>query len=91
MSQEEKKRLGRLRAKQSRWKNIRQELNQKIRDLSLELAQLDEQSKKVEKTQSRMEQMVDQKMVRMDPVKKLLMDYLRVIARNVFYRGQHHA
>jgi hypothetical protein len=87
LSQEEKKRLGRLRAKQSRWKNKRQELSQKIGELSLELAQLDEQSKMVEKTQSRLEQMVDQKMVRMDPAKKLLMDYLRVIARNVFYRA----
>ena len=87
LSQEEKKRLGRLRAKQSRWKNKRQELSQKIGELSLELAQLDEQSQKVEKTQSRFEQMVEQKMVRMDPIKKLLMDSLRVIARNVFYRA----
>ena len=55
LSQEEKKRLGRLRAKQSRWKNKRQELSQKIGKLSLELAQLDEQSKNVEKTQSRLE------------------------------------
>ena len=87
LSQEEKKRLGRLRAKQSRWKNKRQELSQKIGELSLELAQLDEQSQKVEKIQSRFEQMVEQKMVRMDPIKKLLMDSLRVIARNVFYRA----
>ena len=51
------------------------------------MAQVDEQSKEVDKTQSRLEQMVEQKKVRMDPAKKLLMDSLRVIARNVFYRA----
>ena len=87
LSLEEKKQLGRLRAKRTRCKNNRHELGEKIESLSHELAQLDQQAQSVEKTQSRLEQLIEQKMVRMDPAKKRLMDQLRVIARNVFYKA----
>jgi len=39
----------------------------------------------VQKTESRLERLIQEQMVRLDPDKKRLMDNLRVIARNVFY------
>jgi hypothetical protein len=87
LTPEDKKQLGRLRSKQTRCKNNHKKLSQQIEHFSRELARLEEQSQSVEKTQSRLEQCIDQKKVRMDPAKKRLMDHLRVIARNVFYRA----
>ena len=39
------------------------------------------------KTESRLERLVEEKMVRMDPGKKRLMDNLRVIVRNTFHQA----
>jgi hypothetical protein len=48
---------------------------------------LETQGEQVEQTESRLERMIEEKMVRLDPEKKRLLDNLRVIARNAFYRA----
>ena len=77
--------LTRLRRAHTRCENIRQERQNQIDQLSQELAEVQKQAETVPKTESRLERMIAEKMVRMDPHKKRLMDGLRVIARNVFY------
>ena len=87
LSLEDKKQLGLLRGKRTRYKNKCQELGQEIESLNHELDELDQKAQGVQKTESRLKQSIEQKMVRMDPAKKRLMDQLRVIARNVFYKA----
>ena len=55
--------------------------------MSKELAQLEAKAKQTQPTESRLERMIAEKRVRLDPEKKRLMDSLRVIARNVFYKA----
>jgi hypothetical protein len=73
-----------LRQGQSRWKNTAAERQEQIQMLSDQLAELDA---KTQQTESRLERLIQEKMVRLDPEKKRLMDSLRVIARNVFYKA----
>ena len=77
--------LARLRQVQTRWQGTRQERQKQIDSLSQELAQLDEKAQTAQKTESRLERLIEEKMVRMEPNNKRLMDNLRVIARNAFY------
>ena len=48
---------------------------------------MEAKTQKTQPTESRLEQLIAEKMVRLDPEKKRLMDSLRVIARNVFYEA----
>jgi hypothetical protein len=82
-----KKELARLRQGQTRWESTHSARQEQIQKLSGELAELDAKGQQVRQTESRLERMIEEKMVRLDPEKKRLMDSLRVIARNVFYRA----
>jgi hypothetical protein len=82
-----KKELARLRQGQTRWESTRCARQEQIQKLSGELAELDNKGEEAQQTESRLERMIEEKMVRLDPEKKRLMDSLRVIARNVFYKA----
>ena len=84
---ENSKELVRLRQGQSRWESTGSERQEQIQKLSSELAQLAVKVQKAQQTESRLERLIEDKMVRLDPEKKRLMDTLRVIARNVFYKA----
>jgi hypothetical protein len=84
---ETKKELGRLRQVQGRWESTRSARQERIQKLSQELTELDAKAQQAQQTESRLERMIEEKMVRLDPEKKRLMDSLRVIARNVFYKA----
>ncbi len=79
------KELSRLRKAQIRWQSDKPERQQQIEALSRELAELEVRAETVQKTESRLERLIEEQMVRLDPDKKRLMDNFRVIARNVFY------
>ena len=82
-----KRELARLRQAQSRWAHTRGARQEQIQKLSAELAQLAAQAQGAQQTESRLERLIEEQMVRLDPEKKRLMDSLRVIARNVFYQA----
>ena len=48
--------------------------------------ELEAKAQKAQQTESRLERLIAAQMVRLDPEKKRLMDGLRVIARNAFYK-----
>jgi hypothetical protein len=79
------KELNRLRKAQIRWQSGKPERQQLIEALSRELAELEVRAETVQKTESRLERLIEEQMVRLDPDKKRLMDNFRLIARNVFY------
>jgi hypothetical protein len=79
--------LARLRQSKTRWQSLRPERQKEIESLSKELAELEEKTQEAHKTESRLERMIEQEMVRMEPHNKRLMDSLRVIARNAFYEA----
>lgn len=79
------KELARLRRAQTRSQSTRQTRQEQIDRLSQELAELEEKTQTAQKTESRLERLIEEKMVRLEPDQKRLMDSLRVIARNVFY------
>jgi hypothetical protein len=82
-----KKELARLRQGQTRWESTHSARQGQIQKLSGELAELDTKGEEAQQTESRLERLIEEKMVRLDPEKKRLMDSLRVIARNVFYKA----
>jgi DNA repair exonuclease SbcCD ATPase subunit len=82
-----RKEVVRLRQGQSRWKNTAAERQEQIQTLSDQLAELDAKTQQTQQSESRLERLIQEKMVRLDPEKKRLMDSLRVIARNVFYKA----
>jgi transposase len=82
-----KKALARLRQGKRRWERTHAARQEQIQKLSRELAELDTQGGQAPQTESRLEGLIAEKMVRLDPEKKRLMDCLRVIARNVFYQA----
>ncbi len=82
-----KKELARLRQGQTRWESAHCARQEQIQKLSGELAELDTKGEQAQETESRLERMIEEKMVRLDPEKKRLMDSLRVIARNLFYKA----
>jgi hypothetical protein len=81
------KELARLRQQQSRWASTRAARQEQIHKLSEQLAQLEATAQAAQQTESRLERLIAEQMVRLDPEKKRLMDSLRVIARNVFYQA----
>jgi hypothetical protein len=86
-AQEISKELVRLRQRQRRWQRTRLERQEQIQKLSGALAELEAKTQRAPQTESRLERLIEQKMVRLDPEKKRLLDSLRVIARNVFYKA----
>jgi hypothetical protein len=74
-----------LRRAQKRWQGVRPARQEQIEKLSQELAELEQKADTAQKTVSRLESLIQEKMVRMEPNQKRLMDFLRVIARNLFY------
>jgi len=81
------KELARLRQVRSRWESTRSARQEQIQKLSQELAEVEAKAQQAQQTESRLERMIEDKMVRLDPEKKRLMDSLRVIARNAFYKA----
>jgi hypothetical protein len=81
------KELGRLRYRQNRWEDTSSARQEQIQKLSSERAELERKVQNAQQTESRLERLIEEKMVRLDPEKKRLMDSLRVIARNVFYQA----
>jgi len=81
------KELARLRHRQRRWKDTGSARQEQIQKLSRELAELESKVQNAQQTESRLERLIEEKMVRLDPEKKRLMDGLRVIARNAFYQA----
>jgi hypothetical protein len=81
------KELARLRQGQSRWESTRSTRQEQIQKLSGQLAELEAKAQNAQQSESRLERLIEEKMVRLDPEKKRLMDSLRVIARNVFYQA----
>ena len=86
-SDESKVELTRLRRTQTRWESARRVRGKQIQALSEELAQLDIEAAQIPAMESRLEGLIQERMVRHDPEKKRLMDSLRVIARNLFYQA----
>ena len=86
-SDQTKQELRHLRQATTRWESARAARQEQIQKLSEELAELDTKFQNVQQTESRLERLIEEKMVRLDPEKKRLMDNLRVIARNVFYKA----
>jgi Transposase protein len=80
------KELARLRQSQSRWEGTHSQRAEQITKLANQRADLDVKARNAQEKESRLERLIEQKMVRLDPEKKRLMDSLRVIARNVFYK-----
>ncbi len=77
--------LARLRQAQARYQSHRQERRQQIESLSQELAALEPQLELARQKVSRLESLIAQNMVRLEPGQKRLMDLLRILARNAFY------
>jgi hypothetical protein len=86
-AEQTKKELARLRQGKTRWENTPAARQKQIQTLRQELAELDTKARNAQQTESRLERLIQEKMVRLDPEKKRLMDSLRVIARNVFYKA----
>jgi hypothetical protein len=84
---ERNKELTRLRQGLSRWESTRSARQEQIQKLSQELAELEAKAQQIQQTESRLVRLIEEKMVRLDPEKKRLMDSLRVIARNIFYKA----
>jgi len=78
--------LARLRQGQARLQTARQARQKQIKDLNKEIGGLEAKLSAAQKTESRLERMIAEQRVRMEPANKRLMDSLRVIARNAFYR-----
>ena len=81
------KELARLRHHQRRWEDTGSARQEQIQKLSRELAELESKVQNAQQTESRLERLIEEKMVRLDPERKRLMDGLRVIARNAFYKA----
>jgi len=79
------KELTRLRQAQTQAQSTRQERQEQIEQLSQQMAELEQKAETAQKTESRLERLIEEKMVRLEPNKKRLMDGLRVIAHNAFY------
>ncbi len=77
--------LARLRQGKTRSQSLRQERQKEIDPLSQELAELEQKAELAQKTESPLERLIEDQMVRMESANKRLMDSLRIIARNAFY------
>lgn len=80
-----KRRLKEALLKEHQKKKNNAKREKQIEQWTEELAQLEEQLKTTEKEMSRLDFLIEQNMVRLDPHNKQLMDTLKIIARNAFY------
>jgi hypothetical protein len=83
---EETKELARLRNAAKRHDTYRRQRDLKIEEIHQLLLQNEEEKSALEKEVSRIDQLIDLEMVRMDLSNKTLMDALKITARNLFYR-----
>jgi chromosome segregation ATPase len=82
-----KKRLKEVLLKEHQKKKNNAKREEQIKEWTEELAQIEEQLKTTEKEMSRLDFLIEQNMVRLDPHIKQLMDVLKIIARNAFYKA----
>jgi len=79
--------LGRLKAAQTRHQTRRVERQNQLKELEEQLNQIRGQQGQTEQTVSRLEDLIARQMVRLDTGPKRLLDAIKVVARNVFYRA----
>ncbi|MEI6180371.1 MAG: hypothetical protein WCP31_06435 [Chloroflexales bacterium] len=79
--------LGRLKAMQTRHETRRVERRKQLKELEEQLNQILVQQGQTEQTMSRLEDLIARQMVRLDTGPKRLLDAVKVVARNVFYRA----
>ena len=79
--------LGRLKAAQTRHATRRVERRKQLQELEEQLNQILVQQGQTEQTMSRLEDLIARQMVRLDTGPKRLLDAVKVVARNVFYRA----
>ena len=77
--------LAPLRRAQARYQSLRPERQEQIQRLSQELAELEPKREQARQKVSRLDSLIAQNMVRLEPSQKRLMDLLRILARNAFY------
>ena len=82
----EKKELARLENAAKRHEKHHRERVVKIEAIHQQILSNDEEKAMLTKEVSRIDQLIDQKMVRMDLANKTLMDAIKISARNLFYR-----
>ena len=82
---EERKAIARINNASKRHEKYRRQRAEKIESLHREIEQNEEVRAEMEKEVSRIDQLIEQEMVRMDLRNKTLMDALKICARNVFY------
>jgi hypothetical protein len=83
---EESKELARLRNATKRHEKYRHQRQLKIESLHQLMLQNEEEKSGLEKEVSRIDQLIEEEMVRMDLSNKTLMDAIKISARNLFYR-----
>jgi len=83
---EEKKEIARYRNAVKRYQKYRQARALKIETLHQQVQQNDSEKAALEKEVSRIDQLIEEDMVRMDLSNKTLMDAIKITARNLFYR-----
>lgn len=81
-----KKRLKEALLKEHQKKKNNAKRKAQIEEWTKELAEIEEQLKTTEKEMSRLDFLIEQNMVRLDMHNKQLMDVLKIIARNAFYK-----
>lgn len=79
--------LGRLKAAQTRYQTRRAERQNQVKKLEEQLNQVLAQQGQTQQTMSRLEDLIARQMVRLDTGPKRLLDAVKVVARNVFYRA----
>ena len=79
--------LGRLKAAQTRHQTRRVERQNQLKELEEQLNQILGQQGQTQQTMSRLEDLIARQMVRLDTGPKRLLDAIKVVARNVFYRA----
>ena len=79
--------LGRLKAAQTRHETRRVDRSEKLKGLEEQLNQILVQQGQTGQTMSRLEDLIARQMVRLETGPKRLLDAVKVVARNVFYRA----
>jgi hypothetical protein len=83
----QRREVARLRAAQTREAKSRELRQEKITALEQQWTQLTGQAAQTQQTVSRLEDLITRQMVRLDTGPKRLLDALKVVARNEFYRA----
>lgn len=77
----------RLKAAQTREENSRKARQDKVAELAQQWTQLTAQAARTQQSVSRLEDLITRQMVRLDTGPKRLLDAIKVVARNEFYRA----